>query len=159
MKPRIRIDESRLNFPLIPIAAGVLSSLDVEIVDVPDVESLAVFFEHGDGTTYYQVACAKERVGFWTCYANPYVFPDANATGVLHYHVVASDVCGNQRWLGTGQLKVLPNPANGASEAPPIVPRDTFIRNPTTGLYHKLTAAVDEDGNLTVALEDEGIER
>ena len=68
MKPRIRIDESRLNFPLIPIAAGVLSSLDVEIVDVPDVESLAVFFEHGDGTTYYQVACAKERVGFWTCY-------------------------------------------------------------------------------------------
>ena len=36
MKQRIRIDESRLNFPLAPISAGVLSSHYVELVDVPE---------------------------------------------------------------------------------------------------------------------------
>ena len=156
MTVRIRVDESRLNFPLIPISAGVLSSLDFEVVDVPDVDALAVFFEYDDGTVNYQAACVKVRAGFWTGYAMPYTFPAENATGALHYHVVATDARGNQKWLGTGELDVYANPANGSPTPPPIVPHDTYIRNPVTGLYHLLTATVDEDGNLTLNLSDEG---
>ena len=160
MNVRIRVDESRLNFPLIPVAAGVLSSLDAEIVDVPDgMEALALLFEYGTGTTNYQAACTKVRDGLWTCYANPYMFPAASDDGSLHYHVVGTDAHGNQKWLGTGQLRVLANPANGSPVVPPVVPADTYIRNPVTGLYHLLTAVVDEEGAITLNLADEGIER
>ena len=160
MTVRIRVDESRLNFPLIPISAGVLSSLDAEIIDVPyGMVALALLFEYGTGTTNYQAACTKVRGDFWTCYANPYVFPAASDDGSLHYHVVGTDAHGNQKWLGTGQLRVLANPANGSSDIPTVVPHDTYIRNPVTGLYHLLTATVDEDGNITLNLADEGIER
>ena len=156
MTVRIRVDESRLNFTLKPISTGVLSSLDFEVVDVPDEDALAVFFEYGDGTVNYQVACEKVRAGFWQGYAMPYTFPAESDDGTLHYHVVATDARGNQKWLGTGQLSALANPANGSPTPPPIVPRDTYIRNPVTGLYHLLTATVDEDGNLTLNLSDEG---
>jgi len=160
MNVRIRVDESRLNFPLIPISAGVLSSLDAEIIDVPSsVESLALYFEYGTGATNYQAVCDKVRDGLWTCYAMPYIFPATEDTGALHYHVVATDSRGNQKWLGTGQLRVLANPANGSPDVPPVVPHDTYIRNPVTGLYHLLTATVDEDGNITLNLSDEGVER
>lgn len=35
--------------------------------------------------------------------------------------------------------------------------RDTYIRNPVTGLFHKLVAETDESGVLTVAAEQEGV--
>ena len=160
MKTRVRIDESRLNYPLAPINAGVLSSHYVELVDVPDtVQTLGVLFEYGANAEKYRAECSPAGDGVWTCYAVPFIFPAADVTGELHYHVVATDDRDNEQWLGTGTLFVHANPANGSSQAPDVIPRDTYIRNPATGLYHKLTAAVDEDGNLTVALEDEGIER
>ena len=160
MKQRIRIDESRLNFPLAPISAGVLSSHYVELVDVPEtVQTLGVLFEYGANAARYRAECSRAGDGVWECYATPFIFPAADVTGQLHYHVVAVDDRDNEQWLGTGTLFVHSNPANGSSSAPEIIPRDTYIRNPTTGLYHKLTAAVDEDGNLTVILEEEGVER
>ena len=42
---------------------------------------------------------------------------------------------------------------------PAIVPADIYVRNPVTGLYHKLTAEVNEHGEVTVAVEEEGVER
>ncbi len=160
MTLRVRVDESRLNFPLIPIAAGRLSSLDLEIIDVPArAQALSVFFEYGTGETNYAVVCEKVNDGFWTCYANPYVFPAVKDDGSLHYHVVATDARDNQQWLGTGELRVLANPANGSGDVPPVVPRDCYIRNPVTGLYHLLTAEVDDTGNITLDLAEEGVER
>jgi len=159
MNMRIRIDESRLNFPLAPIYAGVLSSLYLEVVDVPDtVDTLGLLFEYGDGTHRFRADCSKDG-DTWKCYVNPYVFPAVNVSGALAYHAVATDGHGNEQWLGTGRLYVYQNPANGSSDAPAVVPKDTYIRNPATGLYHLLTASVDEDGNLTVSLSEEGVER
>ena len=160
MRTRIRIDESRLNYPLTPISAGVLSSHYVELVDVPDtVQALGILFEYGANAETFRAECTRQGDGLWKCYAMPYIFPAADNTGELHYHVVATDDRGNEQWLGTGLLSVYRNPANGSSDAPTVVPKDCYIRNPTTGLYHKLTAEVDEDGNLTVSLEEEGVER
>ena len=88
---------------------------------------------------------------------SPFFFPDLS--DALEYHVLGTDTNGNARWLGSGPLEVRDNPANGSPVVPEIIPADTYIRNPATGLYHKLTAAVDEDGNLTISLEEEGVER
>ena len=60
---------------------------------------------------------------------------------------------------GTGPLIVRDNPADGSPVTPEIIPADTYIRNPATGLYHKLTAAVNEYGELRIDLESEGIQR
>ena len=42
---------------------------------------------------------------------------------------------------------------------PDVIPQDTYIYNPTTGLWHKLVAEVDDQGCITVAVAQEGIER
>ena len=95
--------------------------------------------------------------GVWHVYAMPFCFPAA--AGDLKYEIVCTDEGGNARWLGTGALAVLACSAAGSGEEPQIVPRDTYLRNPVTGLYHRLVAEVDEDGVLTVAVDQEGVEK
>ena len=164
----VKIRPDRLNDPLATCFVGKLSSAVFMIGgDIPDdVDTIAVQIGRTDDPTTHTprqnfTAAASEVAGStpraFRCYLSPFHFPDVSAA--LKYHVVGTDTNGNARWLGSGPLEVRDNPANGSSQAPDVIPRDTYIRNPATGLYHKLTAAVDEDGNLTVALEDEGIER
>ena len=166
---RITISADRLNRPLATCFVGKLSSAVFKIGgDIPDdVEGVTVQIGRTQDPTTQQprenfVAAATQESNLpaarsFRCYLSPFNFPDVS--DALSYHVIGIDARGNARWLGTGALVVLDNPADGSPVAPEIVPADTYIRNPATGLYHKLTAAVDEDGNLTVALEDEGIER
>lgn len=165
----ITIRADRLNKQLETCFVGKLSSAVFRIGgDIPDdVDTIAVQIERtADPTTHqpranFTVAATEEgrlpTARSFRCYLSPFNFPDVSDN--LKYHVVSTDERGNARWLGTGALVVQDNPANGSPVAPEIIPADTYIRNPSTGLYHKLTAAVDEDGNLTVALEDEGVER
>ena len=123
MKTRVRIDESRLNYPLTPINAGVLSSHYVELVDVPDtVQTLGILFEYGQTAQTYRAECTREG-DVWNCYAMPFIFPAANVTGTLHYHVVATDDRDNEQWLGTGTLFVHANPANGSERARNTAPK------------------------------------
>lgn len=160
MRDVIHIDESRLNFPLKTVTAGVLSSAYFTLEGVPPhVESLAVCFGYDTDGLTFRAECAKAdgAEGVWTCYANPYVFPAAAPDGTLEYHVLAVDGHGNPQWLGTGVLRVLECPAEGSADAPTVIPRDTYIRNPVTGLYHLLTAIVDDDGNMTLDLAEEGV--
>lgn len=161
-KMKVKIDESRLNFPLRTMNAGLLSSFYLELVDVPSTAaSVNVYVEYldGDGATQnFVCACSEATTGDWTCYCVPLTFPAVSESG-LKYHVVATDENDNAMWLGSGDLRVLDNPANGGGVEPSVVPGDCYIRNPTTGLYHLLTAVTDEDGNLTIQLADEGIEK
>ena len=90
-------------------------------------------------------------------YLSPFLFPDVS--DALEYHIVGADVHGNARWLGTGALIVRDNPADGSPVVPEIIPADTYIRNPVTGLYHKLVAEVNDLGEIAVAVDPEGIER
>ena len=38
----------------------------------------------------------------------------------------------------------------------PIIPAEPYVRNAATGLYHKLTAEVNELGQITVKVSQEG---
>ena len=150
----IHLDAGRLNFPLRTIWQGELSSADLVLRGVPaGFEAVGVVFGVEGGEETFRAEAARDG-DTWRAYASPYVFPRAGLG--MEYSVVGTDAHGNARWLGTGQLNVVECPANGSSDVPPIVPRDTYIRNPVTGLYHLLTATVDEDGNLTLHLSDEG---
>lgn len=160
----IHLDAGRLNFPLRTIWQGVLSSAVLTVHGVPaDIDSLGVVFgvaptgdvPHDPPT--FRAAATRQADDTWRAYVSPFVFP---AVGVeLEYSVVGADGHDNPRWLGTGQLNVVDCPAQGSADAPDVVPRNCYIRNPVTGLYHELTAAVDEYGNLMINLADEGVER
>jgi hypothetical protein len=160
MQTTIDVDESRLNFPLRPLYAGRLSSLDVTILGVPkNVTALAIYVGRVDAEQPFMVACepAAGGCGTWKCYLSPWCFP-AVANG-LKYNVMGTREGNVSKWLGCGQLTIAETPAGATPVPPPIVPDDTYIRNPVTGLYHKVTASVDEAGNLTMVLDSEGVER
>lgn len=160
----IRLRPDRLNAPLATFFARRLSSAVLTVGgDVPDdVDAVTVQIGRTADPDTHQprpnfTAAATRTNGAFRCYLSPFHFPDA-ADGLV-YHIVGTDANGNARWLGTGPLVVLDSPANGSPVAPEIVPADTYLRNPATGLYHRLTAVLNEDGELTARLEEEGIER
>ena len=158
----IHLDAGRLNFPLRTIWQGALSSAVVVAHGVPaDIEGLGVVFGVAPtGTTphdppTFRAAATKQADGTWRAYCSPFTFPTVGLA--LQYSLVGVDAQSNPRWLGTGQLNVVDCPAQGSSDAPEVLPRDSYIRNPVTGKYHKLVAEVDEDGVVTVAIEQEGV--
>ena len=166
----IKIRPDRLNAPLATCNVGRLSTAVFLIEgDIPDdVATIAVLigrtpdpqtqeprpnFTAAAGETTPDESAART----FHCYLAPFFFPDA--ADALEYHIMATDANDNPRWLGTGPLIVRDNPADGSPVTPEIIPADTYIRNPATGLYHKLTAAVNEYGELSIDLESEGIQR
>lgn len=160
----IRVD--RLNRPLETCFVGKLSSAVFRIVgDIPDdIDGMTVQIGRTyDPTTHqprqnFTVAANRNADGkTFRCYLSPFCFPDVS--DALEYHVLGTDTNGNARWLGSGPLIVRDNPANGSPVTPEIIPADTYIRNPVTGLYHKLVAEVNEDGEISVSIEQEGIAR
>jgi hypothetical protein len=166
---QITIRADRLNRPLETCFVGRLSSAVFRIGgDIPDdIEGITVQIGRtADPDTQEPrenfTAAATEEANThaarsFRCYLAPFYFPDVSMG--LKYHIVGLDASGNTRWLGTGTLEVEDNPANGTPIAPDIIPADTYIRNPATGLYHKLTAEVNELGEIVVTVEKEGIER
>ncbi len=162
-KGKIEVDADSLQLPLVPLFAGKLSSMIVSVGKTPDdIDSLVLVIARTDdagGKTRdpFKVAATKQDDGTWRVYCNPYCFPDASAA--LWYSLVGTDESGNPRWLGTGKLKVLDNPANGSAVTPTIIPQDCYAYNPTTGLYHKITASLDEFGNISLDVESEGVNR
>ena len=164
----IRIRPDRLNAPLATCNVGKLSSAVFVIEgDIPeDVDTIAVQIGRTEDPNTHQprpnfTAAANKVEGqtprIFRAYLSPFLFPDTS--DALEYHVIATDDHGNARWLGTGPLIVRDNPANGSPVPPEIIPADTYIRNPATGLYHKLTAAVNELGEIVLDCDPEGIQR
>ena len=162
----IKIRPDRLNDPLATCFVGKLSSAVFMIVgDIPDdVDTITVQIGRTDDPTTHQprqnftVAANRNADGkTFRCYLSPFCFPDVS--DALEYHVIGTDTNGNARWLGSGPLIVRDNPANGSPVPPEIIPADTYIRNPATGLYHKLTAEVNDLGEISVGVDSEGIER
>lgn len=166
----IRIRPDRLNAPLATCNVGKLSSAVFIIEgDIPeDIDTIAVQIgrtpdpqTHEPRPNYTAAASEMAPDGSaartFRCYLAPFYFPDEADS--LEYHVVGTDDHGNARWLGTGPLIVRDNPANGSPVPPEIIPADTYIRNPATGLYHKLTAALNELGEIVLDCDPEGIQR
>ena len=162
----VKVRPDRLNAPLATCNVGKLSSAVFVIEgDIPDdIDGMTVQIGRTDDPTTHQtrqnfmVAANRNADGkTFRCYLSPYCFQDVS--DALEYHVLGTDTNGNARWLGSGPLIVRDNPANGSPVPPEIIPADTYIRNPVTGLYHKLTAEVNEHGEVTVAVEEEGVER
>lgn len=105
----------------------------------------------------YVAPATLQEDGLWRCYLTPLCFSDV-ATG-LQYDLVGLDADGNARHLGVGSLRVLVSHLTEDGTLPDVIPQDTYIYNPATQLWHKLVAEVDDQGVITVSVEQEGVER
>ena len=155
----ITIRADRLNIPLETCAVGKLSSAVFTIGgDIPDdIAALAVVVEYKDGNEInrYTAAATAQGDGTWRVYLAPAYFPAASES--LKYHVIGTDNQERPRWLGTGNLRIFDNPADGSAVMPDILPRNLYAYNPTTGLYYKVVAEINEMGEVTISAEQEGV--
>jgi hypothetical protein len=136
------------------LTQGRASALHLRVHGVPDdLDNVEL---HAYVGTELAVVIGRRLIGgVWTFYANGAFFPNE---GISKYHLTAKDDEGGSVWLGSGRLRVVPSVLNVDDAEAPILPKDTYVRNPVTGLYHLLTVKADEDGLLTPEIADEGVE-
>lgn len=153
----IQLRPDRLNFPLTPISVGKLSSAVLTVGgDIPDdTAALVVKIEDEQGE-YYIAAGARQPDGTFRVYLAPGYFPAVSDS--LKYHVYVTDQLDNPRWMGSGLVRIIDNPSDGGSPVPPALPRNLYAYNAVTHLYYKITAETDSAGNITLALDQEGVE-
>ena len=138
------------------ITVGRGSALWLEVVGVPSGVENVVFHAGRPGTENYStVAASPLPDGRWSVYASGLHFPNV---GVGKYHVTGRDERGGSVWLGCGRLNVEQSVLNVDEGDIPLVPEDAYVRNPATGLWHKLEVTV-ENGVLVPEFSDQGVSR
>ena len=138
------------------ITVGRGSALELELVGVPDGLVNVMFHAGRPGTENYSMATARELPdGRWAVYASGLHFPNV---GVAKYHVTGKDGRDGSVWLGRGRLNIEQSVLNVDPDAIPLVPDDAYVRNPVTGLWHKLEVTV-ENGVLVPEFSDQGVSR
>lgn len=150
-------EPARRGWPLAHITVGRASAVELLVRGAPGgIDDLKVHFSLPGGKgSAYAIKGRPYGANAWKVYANGLNFPDE---GDAEYNVTAVDSHGNGVWLGRGALSVLPSVLHDAGGEAPIVPADTYIRNPATGLWHLLSVEVDGSGALVPVL-GEGVER
>lgn len=155
----IELKPDRLNFPLATLNVGKLSSAVLTVGgDIPDDTAALVVkveYSNGQSTDYYVAAGTRQADGTFRVYLAPGYFPAKSNS--LKYHVYVTDQLDNPRWMGSGVLRIFDNPSDGSSPAPEVLPKNLYAYNPVTHLYHRITAEADAAGNITLALEQEGV--
>lgn len=140
-----------------PAEVGWASAFRARIVGVAaELENVQIHIGRPDNANGSAVACTALPGGEWRAYASPIYFP---MPGKAKYRVTARTPEGDSVLLGTGSLTVAAAPVNTPGSETEIIPDDTYVRNPKTGLWHKLTITEEEDGDLTPHLEPKGIAR
>lgn len=149
----IPIDEGSRT-PLPTVEVGVSSAFRALIVGVSDdLENVQVHFGSSGGASYSAVPATATPGGNWQVYASPIYFLTA---GGSRYFVTATTPRGDSIYLGSGGLYVMASPQNGEAT---IVPADTYLRNPETGLWHRFTCTVGEDGDMLPEIDKQGVAR
>lgn len=153
---QIVVDEKSVGDSLCPLNVGKGSSLSCDILGVSrSISDLWVYFGRIDASGHFAIQASVSGNGRWRLYANGFVFPEVGDT---QYHIIGTDESGNSVWLGAGRLRVYNSVLIPPNIDMPIVPEDTYLRNPETGLWHRLVVRV-EDGLLVPEIEEEGVER
>ena len=147
----IKIDISRLAFPLAPIDVRRACAYSVRFQGVPrDVTNVQVTVIGADGVALNPVPCSM-RAGFvWHANFPPVLFP---AVGSGFYEVWGLNESGEKIALGRGVLTVRPFES---ADMLPVSPSGAQIITAipdASGRLHKVVA-VEVDGEYTWQIED-----
>ena len=142
--------------PLRALEAGRASVLEFEICGAPEgVQSVQFHAGRIGRDDFAVVSAAPLPDNRWLVYASGLNFQDVGRTT---YHLSAIDARGNSVWLGKGRLEIVQSVLSIDEEDIPVIPEDTYVRNPVTGKWHKLTCTV-EDGVIVPSIDPEGVTR
>lgn len=140
--------------PLRALEVGRSSVLELEIMGAPSGVQAVQFHAGRIGRNdFVPIPATPLPDNRWLVYANGLNFQDVGRTA---YHVTAIDAHGNSAWLGRGRLEIVQSVLSVDESAIPPIPEDTYVRNPVTGMWHKLTCTV-EDGAIVPLIEAEGV--
>lgn len=146
----------KVQIPLQTIAVGRGSVLELEITGAPEgLQNVQLHVGRIGRSDFVPVTATPMPDNRWAVYANGLNFPDEGRT---KYHLTGRDERDGSVWLGSGTLLIMPSVLNVDGAAAPIVPEDTYLLNPETGLWHKLTCTI-EDGDMVPEISKEGIAR
>lgn len=139
----INLDPANPNLPLPHLWSGQGSRAMITVSGHPSGSTPLIIFTEPDATA----ATAIEADASGNIYINGWSLDFA---AQITYEIVARDDDGSTS-MGKGLLTVYASATSGTIPTPPpIIPPDTYILNPVTGLYHKLTAAINSLGEPTI---------
>ena len=145
---------SRLALPTLTI--GRAATFECEILNAPQgLQEVQAHFSKPGNPTFTAVDARPLSDNRWAIYANALNFP---TEGLATYHLTGKDQNDNSVWLGSGRLEIVPSVLHSDAADVPIVPEDTYVRNPATGLWHKITLHFEGD-ELVLDYDKEGITR
>lgn len=148
-------DGAGLALPAVEVGRG--SAFEALLVGVPArYENVQVAFGLAGDTVANPCPCSAKPGGEWGVYASAAFFPNE---GRAHYHVTARTGRGDSVYLGRGTLRIVPSVLNVEGADVPIVPEDFCVRNPVTGLWHRVFAEANEDGDITMTVQQEGFRK
>jgi len=150
------------NFPLTPAWVGKGSAAIFKFSNVPKVADISiqlVITPVGGGDAVVYPGTVADGIG--TVYVAGWEF---DTVGQSSYEVTlitpaltdGGDPVGY--WSGRGLLNILSATATGLTPAArPVIPAESYAYNATTGLYYKITAVVNDDGEITLDVASEGV--
>lgn len=148
--------ERTAKVPLATLTVGRASAFECEILGAPQgLQELQIHIAKAGTANYTAVVARPLSDNRWAVYASGLNFPDE---GVARYHLTGKDQTDNAVWLGSGRLEIVPSVLHSDAANIPVIPEDTYVRNPATGLWHKVTMHFDGD-ELVMNYEKEGITR
>jgi len=151
----ITLQPDKPNLPLDPIWPGVNGSALLVFSGVPSGFTARLYLTKVGAEIAVYFDAEENSGGEVAVYVPGANFP---AAGAGKYEVVITETAtGRNFWCGAGAVTVLAassgsvNPGYGTA-------LETYIRNPTTGLWHKVTAEINEFGEVTTTVEQTGVE-
>ena len=153
----IYVDVKRPDRSLVRLPAAKGSSLEFTLAGLPsDLQRVFVHVGRPNAATVGVAEASLLPDGTWSVYLSGFYFPVA---GTAEWFLSAKDRLGNAKWFGRGAVDIADSSLDVSGETPPtVVPEDTYLQNPETGLWHKLSVRV-VDGLLVPSIEEEGIVR
>ncbi len=149
----ITLKPDQPNLPLDPLLVGQNSSVLLLLRGVPAGCAARLYLTKpgAAAAVYFDASAEADEVAVFVPGAN---FP---TPGAGKYEVIITDGGGRNFWVGGGAVTVLEassgsvNPGYGTA-------LETYVRNPQTRLWHKVQAEVNEYGEVTTTVAQEGVE-
>ncbi len=161
-KNEIPLMPDKPNFPLKPVWVGQGSAAIFRFTGLPLVTGISIQLaliplEDGEAGIY----SGTIENGTGTVYVAGWAFPDAGQSTYEAVLIVAGEDVGDEStgyWCGRGSLNIMAATQSGVTPVPPVViPADSYAYSPITELYYKITAVVNELGEITLQVAKEGV--
>ena len=158
----IKLRADLVNFPLEPVWVGQASAAVFRVTNIPaGISAVSILITTAADDAAQECAGSTVSLGEATVYCAPWIFAEV---GTGNYQVVlsAADPSGDEEevkfYAGTGLLTVMDAELGGIQPVAPVIPRNSYARNPITEKYHLITAEVNELGEITLSVAEEGVD-